>query len=316
MTTIRKISRPWLVIGPLFIIIGAALWGTESYFRIFLNTKFDEEVLVFHEHLFCLVFALPIGLIGINKIKNVSRKAWIYLIFSGVLGSAIGTTFFTMSLNVLNPSVANVLLNFQPLITVTFASVLLNERLGAKFFLWSAVALAAGLAIASDGFKIPSINFNLGIIYVSIAALAWGCSTAAGRGAMLEIPLRQATAGRFLIGALALMISLLFKGKFTPEIMKWHQLAEVVVIKNYLWLSVVGGVIPLFFFFKGLAKTPASVAGFCELTQTFSALLLTWGIMGNRLTMLQAISGIILLGAVFMINFNAGKANQSLPSSL
>ena len=302
----------WLYMGPLFVIIGAGLWGTETFFRVNLNTRFDSEVLVFHEHLFCILFTLPFAFFSFSKVNDVSRKAWGYLILSGVIGSAIGTVFFTLSLKVLNPSVANVLLNFQPLVTIIFATLLLNERIGRGFFAWATLALLCGGVIAGDDFDISQLHLSVGLIYVALTAAAWGFSTVAGRGAMLEIPLGIATLGRFIVGALALLVSLIIKGKFNSVDMNWVGLGDLFVIRNFLWLSIGAGVIPLFFYFKGLSKTPASVGGFCELTQTFAALLLTWGVMGNPLTMKQVFAGSLLLVCVYMVNLNFAKANVPL----
>jgi len=64
----------WLFIGPLFVIIGAGLWGYRNVFRVNLNTRFDSEVLVFHEHLFCILFTLPFAFFSFSKVKKVSRK--------------------------------------------------------------------------------------------------------------------------------------------------------------------------------------------------------------------------------------------------
>jgi len=291
------------------VVIGAGLWGTETFFRVNLNTRFDSEVLVFHEHLFCILFSLPFAFGAFSKIKNVSKRAWTYLILSGVVGSAIGTVFFTLSLKVLNPSVANVLLNFQPIVTIIFATLLLNERLGKGFFAWAILALLCGGVIAANDFDISQLHFNIGLLYVALTAMAWGFSTVAGRGAMLEIPLGAAVLGRFIIGALSIFVSLLLEGKFNSATMNWVSLTDVFVIKNFLWLSAGAGVIPLFFYFKGLSKTAASVGGFCELTQTFTALLLTWGVMGDPLSIKQVIAGSLLLVCVYMVNLNFAKAN-------
>lgn len=274
-----------------------------------LNEKFDSEVLVFHEHLFCIACTLPFLFLSWREALKAPLSSWVYLVLSGVVGSALGTTFFTMSLAVLNPSVANVLLNFQPIVSVFFAALLLNERLGKSFFIWSILALAAGAVIAANDFNFSQFKWSIGLLYIAITALAWGFSTVAGRGAMLKLPLTTATAGRFLIGALTLLVSLMIKGKFNAETMKWHQLGDLYVLKNYFWLSFVSGVVPLYFYFKGLSKTSASVGGFCELTQTFSALVLTWGIMHNPLSAAQIVAGILLLICVYMINLNFAKAN-------
>jgi drug/metabolite transporter (DMT)-like permease len=297
----------WVIFGPLFVIIGASLWGTETYFRVILNTRFDAEVLVFYEHLFCIFFSLPFAFNQKLQISGISKRAWVYLFLSGTLGSAVGTTFFTMSLNSLNSSVANVLLNFQPLVSTLFAALLLGERLTRRFFLWGVVALSAGLVLASNGFKFENLTASIGLLYISIAALTWGFSTVAGRGAMLEIPLRLAVPIRFIIGAVTLFTSLLVKGKVNATTMNWMGLGEPLVVKNFVYLSLLAGVVPLFFYFKGLSKTPASVGGFCELSQTFSALLLTWGVMGQALTLTQSIAGLTLVGAVYMANLSYSK---------
>jgi len=42
--------------GPWLVALGAALWGTESAWRIPLNNLFDAEVIVFWEHVLILFF--------------------------------------------------------------------------------------------------------------------------------------------------------------------------------------------------------------------------------------------------------------------
>ena len=307
-----KTKDKWFYLGPLFVIIGAALWGVETKFRVGLNEKFDSEILVFYEHLFCLILAVPLALRSFKASLRAPRSSWTYLLLSGVLGSAVGTTFFTLSLTKLNASVANLLLNFQPIVSVIFANLLLREKLGRGFFVWSAMALACGGVIAADDFSFSLWQWNIGLLFTFITALTWGFSTVAGRGAMKFIPLGTASAGRFLFGGLAIFISLVVQGKFTGAFLKWPQLGDQHVIYNYLGLSIISGVVPLYFYFKGLSKTSATVAGFCELTQTFTALLVTWGFMGQPLTMHQVIAGLLLLVCVYMINLNFSKANASL----
>jgi drug/metabolite transporter (DMT)-like permease len=298
----------WTYLGPIFVIIGAALWGTETFFRNNLNAHFDSEVLVFYEHLFCILFTLPFAYTPLKLLIKIPRSAWLYLILSGVIGSALGTTFFTLSLTKLNLSVANVLLNFQPIVSVGFAYLLLHEKPGRHFFYWSGLAIICGAVISWGEVKIGDfLIFNVGIIYIFITNIAWGFSTVAGRGAMIHMPLRLATFGRFLIGALTLLVSLSLKGLFTKSDMHWFKIKETYVVTNFLWLSVFSGVIPLYFYFKGLSKTSASVGGFCELTQTFSALILTWGILHNALSPSQVIAGILLIFCVYNINLNYTK---------
>ena len=59
---------------------------------------------------------------------------------------------------------------------------------------------------------------------------------------------------------------------------------------------------PTFLYFAGLARTRASVATFAEMAQTFASLIITWGVLGEALSLQQMVAGVVLLVAVFFIN--------------
>src|SRR5689334_127543 len=97
--------------GPWLVALGAALWGTESAWRIPLNNLFDAEVIVFWEHILILLMFLPLLIVRLNELPRISTRTWGYMIFSGFAGSAVGTVFFTLALKCGNPTVVNVVLN-------------------------------------------------------------------------------------------------------------------------------------------------------------------------------------------------------------
>ena len=103
--------------GPWLVALGAALWGTESAWRIPLNNLFDAEVIVFWEHVLILLIFLPLLLMQLREIPRIDARTWGFLIFSGFAGSAVGTIFFTLALKHGNPTVVNVILNIQPVIS-------------------------------------------------------------------------------------------------------------------------------------------------------------------------------------------------------
>src|ERR1700745_3804924 len=90
--------------GPWLVALGAALWGTESAWRIPLNNLFPAEVIVFWEHIFILLMFLPLLLPRLNELPKISARTWGYMIFSGFAGSAVGTVFFTLALKYGNPT--------------------------------------------------------------------------------------------------------------------------------------------------------------------------------------------------------------------
>ena len=56
--------------GPWLVGLGAALWGTESAWRIPLNELFDAKVIVFWEHVFILIMCQRLT----HDVSERSRK--------------------------------------------------------------------------------------------------------------------------------------------------------------------------------------------------------------------------------------------------
>src|ERR1700719_4345352 len=123
--------------GPWLVGLGAALWGTESAWRIPLNQLFDAQVIVFWEHILILLMLLPLLLSRLADLPKIDARTWAYLIFSGFAGSAVGTVFFTLALKYGNPTVVNVILNIQTLISTLGAFLLFGDRLTPRFFLYA-----------------------------------------------------------------------------------------------------------------------------------------------------------------------------------
>src|ERR1700730_93483 len=127
--------------GPWLVGLGAALWGTESAWRIPLNDLFDAQVIVFWEHELILLMFLPILIPHLGELRKIDASTWGYLVFSGFAGSAVGTVFFTLALKNGNPTVVNVILNIQPIISTLGASLLFRDRLTPRFFLYASIAI-------------------------------------------------------------------------------------------------------------------------------------------------------------------------------
>src|ERR1700738_2300790 len=84
--------------GPWLVGLGAALWGTESAWRIPLSELSDADVIVFWEHVLILLMFLPLLLPNLGELRKIDISTWGYLLFSGFAGSAGGTIFFTVAL--------------------------------------------------------------------------------------------------------------------------------------------------------------------------------------------------------------------------
>lgn len=295
--------------GPWLVALGAALWGTESAWRIPLNELFDARVIVFWEHVLILIMFLPILVPRLQEIPKVKPTTWGYLLFSGFAGSAVGTVFFTLALKYGNPTVVNVVLNIQPVISTIGAFLLFGDRLARRFFIYAGIAIVAGIFVSVAhptmiGVSFERAGLSRGTGYALICALFWGLSTVAGRGVMTGMSLRLASSMRIVVGLACMTLVVLTYGKLNaaalwPAAAQAHPLKAIVLL---LFLASISGGIPLLIYFQGLHLTRASTAGYFEMMQTLAAVCITWGIFRATLHPHQVIAALVLIAAVAMVH--------------
>src|SRR5881227_748451 len=307
--------------GPWLVGLGAALWGTESAWRIPLNELFDAKVIVFWEHVFILIMFLPILISRLSEIPKVHPRTWCFLIFSGFAGSAVGTIFFTLALKHGNPTVVNVILNIQPVISTIGAFLLFGDRLARQFFFYAGIAIIAGVFVSVTnpgmiGVSFEQAGLNLGTGYALICALFWGLSTVAGRGVMMGMSLRLASSMRIAVGLACMTLILLAYGKLDgaalwPAAARAHTGKAIVLL---FCLASISGGIPLLIYFQGLRLTRASTAGYFEMMQTLAAVCITWGVFHASLYPHQVIAAIILIAGVAMVRHVQQEIDPAQPN--
>ena len=303
--------------GPWLVGLGAALWGTESAWRIPLNSLFDADVIVFWEHVLIFVMFLPLLVSRIGEIRKIDGRTWGYLLFSGFAGSAVGTIFFTLALKYGNPTVVNVILNIQPVISTVGAFLLFRDRFGPRFFLFAGIAILAGVFVSVThptliGESFERAGLNRGTGYALICALFWGLSTVAGRGVMVGMSLRLAASMRIAVGFACMSLILLGYGKLHGATL-WPAAAQAHAIKALVWLvllATISGGIPLLIYFEGLRLTRASTAGYFEMMQTLAAVCITWGFFHATLQLHQVVAACVLIGAVAMVHHVQRKVER------
>jgi len=295
--------------GPWLVGLGAALWGTESAWRIPLNALFDAKVIVFWEHVFILIMFLPILVSQLYEIPKIHARTWGFLLFSGFAGSAVGTIFFTLALKYGNPTVVNVILNIQPVISTMGAFLLFGDRLARQFFSYAGIAIVTGIFVSVAhptmiGVSFERAGLNLGTGYALVCAVFWGLATVAGRGVMTGMSLRLASSMRIVVGLACMTVILLAYGKLNGAAL-WPPAAQAHVTKAIvllIQLASISGGIPLLIYFQGLHLTRASTAGYFEMMQTLAAVCITWGFFHASLHPHQIIAAIVLIGAVAMVH--------------
>ena len=308
--------------GPILIFLAAMLWATDAPFRYHLTQGLHASFIVLAEHLVNVLLILPFLVLGWREIRLLNWKQWLAILVIGIGASALASILFTKTFVYVNPSVAIVLQKLQPLIAISLAAGFLKEKLGRRFWLWAALALAGAYIISFPDLK-PQLYYGeawnpntIGVLLALGAAALWALGTVLGRYVLSHAPApaestydrtyfpnaertlavspRTLTALRFLIAFLfLLMLNLRSETLQTLGALTGKDILFLVIV------AVASGFTSLMIYYKGLQHTRASVATLAELGFPFLAVMVNAAALGLFLKPMQAFGMALLVVAVF-----------------
>jgi drug/metabolite transporter (DMT)-like permease len=260
------------------------------------------------EHLLQVAFTLPWLVRGRRLLRRAPARALAWVLVSGAIGSSLGTVCYTAALGAgANPTAAAVLLNLQPVVSTVAGALLFSERIARRFYPWAALAVVAGAVLALPSLRPTEMALGAGLagrglLLVGGTILCWGFATAAGRGAMRELPLEVAAPLRLWAGLATTLLVIAGRALATHQGVALAPFFQAAALGHLLALTTVTGALPLFVYFAGLRTTPASLAGYCEMFYTVSATLVGWALLGGTLLPHQAAAAAALVFAIVQLN--------------
>ena len=130
---------------------------------------------------------------------------------------------------------------------------------------------------------------------------------------MMGMSLRLASSLRIVAGLICMIVILGFYGQLNGASL-WPATAQAhtgTAVGALILLASISGGIPLLIYFEGLRLTRASTAGYFEMMQTLAAVCITWGFFHAALHAHQVLAGLILIGAVTMVQRVQAKTEAS-----
>lgn len=297
--------------APYLVLLAAMLWATDAPFRVHLTKDLPVGFIVLVEHFFDCLVLLPLLLRQWSEMRSLSGKRWAAVIGIGVGGSALATLAFTASFAHISPSVAILLQKLQPLVAISLAAVLLQEKITPRFALWAVLALVGGYLISFPTLN-PGITFFgeisgtvKGVLLALTATVLWGASTVLGKYVLSGVHFHTMTTLRFFTAFLFLLVWVPVTGggvvlsSVSPT--DWVFLAII---------AVTSGVVSLYIYYMGLRDCPASVATLAELGFPLAAVLVNWIFLSDKLVPMQILGMVLILVAMWRV----GQKEKALQS--
>jgi len=283
--------------GVLMVAIGASFWGTDGVIRKpLIDDGYSSTAIVLAEHLFLLLFAVPVLFMAREFFGKLNGKQWLALIAIAWGASGLATVLFTEAFARGNPTTVILLQKTQPIIAVLLAGLLLRERLPRLYWPCFGVALV-GAYLVSFGtldplWNLSSAQLTAAGLAVGAAAL-WGAGTVFGRYMLADTAFTTLTAARFFFAVPFLFGMAIWRDSVSETFDGIGAHPERMFL-----LALIPGLLSMLFYYWGLQRTRASYATLAELSFPATALILNWIFLDATITGTQAFGFALLWGSI------------------
>jgi len=240
-----------------------------------------------------LLRALPAGIILLLITRHWLKGDWWWR--ATVLGGLnIGAFFYFlfMSAYLLPGGVAALVANFQPVLVLVLARLLLDEQIGRRQWLACVMGIAGvAMLVLQPGLELNSLGIFCAI--AAAASMATGMVLTKRWGRPEGMSLLNLTGWQLTLGGLMLL----------PMTLWQEGLPESLTSDNmigYGYLAVFGALLAYSVWFRGLERLPASTLSFMAFGSPLCATILGWLVLDETLTPLQLLGAVAIAGTLWL----------------
>lgn len=289
--------------APIFIILAAVLWGVDGIVLRPSLYSLPVTIVVFIESLIVTIYLFPILLKNISIIRKLDIYDWLSFIGVAIFGGVLGILAITKALfyvNYVNLSIVILIQKLQPIFAISFAVILLKEKLHKEFIFWASLAII-GAYIMAFGISIPNISTDdkifMAAIYSLLAAFSFGFSTVLSKRALYHSNFKLATYLRYILSTILMLVIVLFYS----ELDQINEISNSQIL-TFLLIAFTTGGPAMFLYYYGLKHTSASSSTILELAFPLTAILLEYFIRGNILNIVQWLGVVVLFASIAKVS--------------
>lgn len=278
------------------------LWGLSFVSsKAVLNTGFPPLTMAFVRFVIASIILLPLRrrLAPEVKLLELRKRDRLFLFLSGLVGVTIYFFFETRGIKLTSASNAALIIAAIPVLTV------LAEYLFFRTSIAWYQGLGIGLSIVGVYFIVQRSpahfpNALVGNLFMMGACLSWVAYILLSRNLHGGIGGLSLTAYQALVGAVTLLPLAL------SEYRSW-QAGSLAVWLNILYLGVFCSTLGYFFYLYALSRLgPIVISSFINLIPLVGAFGGLF-ILGEKLSLVQLIGGLVVIAGVFMVNLRRGE---------
>ncbi len=285
-----KINLKWvylialsLVWGSSFILMKYALLGLSPIQVGSLRMIITAVVLIFF---------------GFSSLRNLSTKNWIHIAASAFAGTLFPVFLFAIAINNMDSAIAAILNSFVPFNTLIIGAVIFGFRFKNHQILGIFIGLIGTVLLILNGSSVLSINEYKYPIMILVASVGYAFNVNIVKRYLQDVKPLAITTGTFVMVSLPAMIILVNTDFFIE--FKYDEITKKSLFYIVI-LSIFGTAIAKVFFNK-LVQISSPIFS-SSVTYLIPIVAVFFGYFDDeRLSVMQILSGLIILLGVFLVN--------------
>jgi len=273
------------------VVVSAVSFGTLSIFaKLAYNHGLGTEQLLAFRFALAAVGMWGLSLaVGQNPLRLSRRQAASLVVVGGVLYTLQAMTYF-IALRTLPASLCVLIVYIYPSLVVIAAWLFLGRRVS-RWHVGALVASFAGVILLVGG---AQFQLGTGLIFAFAAPLMYTTFILISERVMAAVPPVAASAVMMSGTAVVLCFIALFQGQLvlpvTPQ--AWAISVGIAVVPTMIAISL---------FLAGLPRVGAARASLISTLELVVTVTLAILLLGDRFTLLEAFGGVLVLGAVVVV---------------
>ncbi len=290
--------------GLIFLVGAAIVWSWPNVMIRMLREDFDVFTQSFFRYVAASVFLFTVGLIFTRK-HILHAAANIKILLIPALIMAVHQIFFTAGIFMTSANVSSLMGRLNAVIIPLLSFIFYEDErrvVKNKYFLFGVFLALLGVlgVILGKGSEEKIAGFNIGFVF--LGTLGWSIYAVYMKKVVRTIePLS--------IIAFVSLLSIIF---FLPVVLVFGDIHKVTQVSTgKMWILFGSGILGVglgnVFYYHAIRYVGTSISSVFFLLLPFSISIIAFFVLGETLTVMQIISGIILIAGCWIVTALAKK---------
>jgi len=294
--------------GIFIAILGIVLFSAKA---VMVKLAYQYEVTSIHLLLLRMLFSLPFYIVIALYYKplfpeKIKKKDYVWVVFFGFIGYYLASYFDFLGLQYIKAGLERIILFVYPTLVIIISKIFLKEKISSKQIVAILITYFGVFVTFWGELQYSGEAVVLGGFLVFLSALTYA-SYIVGSGWLIpKFGVIVFTSYAMIVSSICVVIHYVVTDRHDITNYSYQ-----VYLLGFM-MAILSTLIPSFLVSLAIKKLGASNFSIIGSVGPISTIILAYFFLDERLTLLQVLGSIIVIGGIMIVSINKSKKNKKL----